>query len=99
MTIIIKIIIAISFTIIANYIAFAWVEGEGTIKERLKAIKNGRFTPLMGAFTKFCFCNLITLYSIALFYGYEGISLLFNLLFYGISSVVLLIRILVYFCS
>ena len=91
MIFIIKVIVAVSLTMLANYIAFTWVEEEDTIKDRLKAIKKGEFAPIVGAIAKFCYCNLVMLYTIALFYGYSGISAAFNVIFYGVFSIVLLI--------
>ena len=41
MIFIIKVIVAVSLMMLANYIAFTWIEEEDTIKDRLKAIKKG----------------------------------------------------------
>ena len=91
MIFIIKVIVAVSLMMLANYIAFTWIEEEDTIKDRLKAIKKGEFVPIVGAIAKFCYCNLVMLYTIALFYGYGGISVAFNIIFYGVFSIVLIV--------
>lgn len=91
MIFIIKVIVAVSLMMLANYIAFTWIEEEDTIKDRLKAIKKGKFAPIVGAIAKFCYCNLVMLYTIALFYGYGGISVAFNIIFYGVFSIVLIV--------
>lgn len=91
MIFIIKVIVAVSLMMLANYIAFTWIEEEDTIKDRLKVIKKGEFAPIVGAIAKFCYCNLVMLYTIALFYGYGGISVAFNIIFYGVFSIVLIV--------
>ena len=53
MIFIIKVIVAVSLTMLANYIAFIWVEKEDTIKDRLKAIKKGEFSPIVGLLLNF----------------------------------------------
>ena len=53
MIFIIKVIVAVSLTMLANYIAFTWIEEEDTIKDRLKAIKKGEFSPIVGLLLNF----------------------------------------------